>query len=498
MDGFCLKEKKIILYGAGSSAKTIADVLKEENIPVSVYVDLRAEAIKEKEGVLVMSMEQISNYAKNKDEFVVIITIRNVFEHSEIAKRFYDIGFKNIIYKPRNILKGIDSVEQKSINESYEMLTSKFSIPPKAIACYIREQHMFLDEGLRKNFENYLIAVLPAELLFSNTNDKLPIWSRRNFVADYVAVDLYKAFSNTDSGLFSEEINKYIDRFALPGAKAIGVNTDGNWRELLVDARLKVYSEMEYNLNVNPDFFTLNCTTVKYCERKGFELVASGKNRVSFLIAKGYRYIPVKIKTNDYEKYINVLQKNHLCDYLNTNEEDHIFAPVLHPYFYHCQVDAPDYLTSCIARIAKNISDKVYNESGRFEYSNYYISICLNDDGYAGRYFKMLGFHVKRNLLQRKELCGLLDQLFYFDENDFSDYREKYTFSIISMEFSQDFLMQVIKNTEQMCFLIKKKREESITIEKELLKSGFKSGKKFMETLWNGQYIEGWKYIKLL
>lgn len=496
MEEFYLREKKIILYGAGSSSKTVSDVLNEEKILVSVYVDQRADAIKESEGIPVIRMEQVAGFTEKKDDFAVIITIRNVFEHSKIAKKFYDIGYRNIIYKPQSVLQGNNSSTQKSINDSYEMLTAKFSIPEKATACYERELFLFSDEGLRKQSGDYLITALPVELLFSNTNDKMPIWSRRNFVADYVAVDLYRAFSNRDSLFFSEEIDKYIDRFALPGAEIVGVNTAGNWRELLIDARLKVYNEMEYNLNVNPDFFTINCTTVKYCERKGFELVASGKNRVSFLIAKGYRYVPVKVRAENYEKFINILRTNIICDYLNVNEEDSVFAPIPHPYFYHYQVDAPDYFMTCIARIAKSISQWVYSERGCFEYSNYRISIYINDEGYASRYFKMLGFQVRRYLVQGKKLCGLLDDLYFFNENDFSDADDESSFSIISTDIPQDCLLQTIKNTKRMCFLVKRKDDEDLIIERELLKSGFETGKKFMETMWSGQYVEGWKYIR--
>lgn len=496
MEEFYLRGKKIILYGVGSSSKPISDVLNEEKIFVSVYVDQRADVIKENEGIPVISMEQVAGFTEEKDEFVVIITIRNVFEHSKLAKKFYDIGYKNIIYKPQSILQGISGSIQESINDSYETLTAKFNIPEKATACYDREIFLFSDEGLRKQLEDYLIAALPVELLFSNTNDKMPIWSRRNFVADYAAVDLYRAFSNRDSLLFSEEIDKYIDWFALPGAKIVGVNTDGNWRELLIDARLKVYNEMEYNLNVNPDFFIINCTTVKYCEKKGFELVASGKNRVSFLIAKGYRYIPVKIKVENYEKFINILQTNAICDYLNVNEEDSVFAPIPHPYFYHYQVDAPDYFMTCIARIAKSISKWIYSEQGCFAYLNYRMSIYINDEGYASRYFRMLGFQVRRYLVRGEKLCGLLDDLYYFDENDFSDTDYESSFSIISTDIPQDCLLQTIRNTQRMCFLVKKKNDEDLIIKRELLRSGFETGEKFMETMWNGQYVEGWKYIR--
>lgn len=488
MKKYLISEKKIIIYGAGSVAKVVSNLLKSHGMTIAAYVDQRAEWVRENEGIPVISLEQAREYTEDKDDYAIIITIRNVFEHSQIANQFFDLGYNNIIYKPISVLRGKGEDVQKSISQAYEEITAQFHIPDDYIACYCKEQLPMTDEAIKARLDKLLLVYLPAEMLFSNVNDKIPVWSRQNFVSNYIAVDLYRAFANAGSAECIENVNRYVDEFALPGAKTMGVNTDGNWRELLIDARQKVYSNMDYNLNINPDFFEKNSTTVKYCKSEGFELIASGKNRVSFLIAKGYRYIPVKIAEEDYNCYLNLDVATQLYKYLQEQKIYETFAPIPHPYFYKFPTIAENYVSAFIAKIAHNIAQRIYSERGKFSCTDCSISIFVNDEGYAGRYFKMLGYRVERYLSKKQELCQYLDELFYFEENSFQFIEESCQYSIISSDIAIPDVLPIIKKTQSVCFFIKIGNENGT--EEILEAENFRKKDSFMKTIWNGKIVE--------
>ena len=493
MEKYKIRDKRILIYGAGSIGKVVSGIFHKAGIDIDSYVDQRAGIIKENDNKRVLHMDEVKEKIQEKDDYVIIITIRNVFEHSSLAKQFYREGFKNIIYKPITILRGNSNDIQNSINDAYEQITAKFVIPKGEIACYEKEEMGICDFGLYEESEDEVLVKMPAELLFSNTNPKAFIWSCQNFYSNYIAVDLYEAFCNASNGSVEEVLKRYIERFALPGAKVMGVNTDGTWKELLIDSRQKVYYEMEYKLWMDYSFFIQNCVKVGCRKGKGFELVSSGKNRVSFLIAKGFRYIPVKMKKSDYQSYLNMEVVEKVIFYLN-QINDKIFAPIPHPYFYKIPVAAPDYAAECVKPIARFLSEQIYLENKKFNFDRHQLAICINDEGYMSRYFSMLGYDVARVVTDNQKLCELIDNIFYFKPSEFNRLDKNHYCSIVSDEMQKSIVEEYINNTDRFLILISSAR----VIEKMHLdyNPNFRFKRKIFEAVWNGRTIQGNVYEK--
>ena len=493
MEQYRIINKKVLIYGAGSVGKVVSDTLDKAEIVIAAYIDKRANVIQESNNRPVFAPNQLDEVIKDKDNYVIIITIRNVFEHSSLAEYFASIGFNNIIYKPITILRGNKNEVQDSINQAYEQITGKFIVPQDEISCYEKEDFAICDFALQKEFEDDILVKLPAELLFSNTNLKIPVWSCQNFYSNYIAVDLYEAFGNAHYGQMLDKVNQYVDRFALPGAKVMGVNTDGNWRQLIIDSRQKVYYEMEYKLWMDFDFFVQNSTKVGLRTGKGFELIASGKNRVSFLISKGYRYIPVRISKEEYQEYINIDAVDKIANYFNTTSIE-IFAPIPHPFFYRIDTVAPDYPIECVKPIARFLAEQVYLENGKYSFGKYCLAIGVNDEGYMSRYFKMLGYGVYRILKSNQEFCTMLDTMFYYVSGDFHRNDTSFYCSIISGEMMDDVAEELIRRTNKFLVIISSPEHE----ERSLLvnKLEFDLYEELFETVWRGERIKGKIYVK--
>ncbi|MCM1426126.1 MAG: hypothetical protein NC118_05930 [Eubacterium sp.] len=494
MEKYKILGKKILIYGAGSVGKIATNTFHQSGIDVEAYIDKRADTIKESNNKIVFSMEKLQKCIQDKDNYVIVFTIRNVFEHSSLAEQFFSMGFKNLIYKPATVLRGNQSVIQDSINFAYEQITGKFTVPEDEIACYEKEVFAVCDYGLCKDLGKAVVVKLPAELLFSNLNPKALIMSCQNFYSNYIAVNLYESFNGCHREQLEEQWNQYIDRFALPGAKVMGVNTDGNWKELLIDSRQKVYYEMEYKLWMDYNFFIQNCPEVGLRKGKGFELVSSGKNRISFLVAKGFRYIPVKIKKEYYQKYINNKAVQNLVAYLN-RENIEIFAPIPHPFFYRINVIAPDYPVECVKPIARLLAEQVYIENKEYCFHKYRLAAVINDEGYVSRYFKMLGYEVERIITKNHEFCELEDKLFYYNEDNFKKSDENFYCAIIRDKIPTKIVNNIINRTSKFLIVV----SSSTTIKKHFIvdKSEFRLNKKIFETAWAGEIVLGNLYERI-
>ena len=243
------------------------------------------------------------------------------------------------------------------------------------------------------------------------------------------------------------------------------------------------------------DFFSKNCTKVDLKKDYGFELIASGKNRVSFLIAKGFRYIPVRINKGSYTRFLNLSIVNNISAYLQNNSVE-IFAPIPHPYFYRINVCSPGYAVECVRPIARFLAEQVYMENEAYCFGKYSLAVALNDEGYMGRFFKMLGYGVHRIIAKNLPLCMLLDELFCFSSSAFEQSENlRFYCSIISDEMQEDDIRKLISHTDRFFVaLLSDKSPDNKFSENSNI---FKLNRKIFETIWDGKRIYGYVYERI-
>lgn len=484
MDSYYFREKKILIYGAGSLGITCHNILRKANIQVAAYIDKRADTLKEYEGYKVYAVNELSEW-KDKDKYCIIIAIRNVFDHSQLALHFYKLGFRALIFKPTMVLKGMKNPVFDNISSAHDSLMIKFEAPDMPIMYYEKEKifEARYDLSLACSKEGFYKVHVPAELLFSNVIPRY-LWTERNFVSNYVGVELYRAFQGV--GDLSQVIEKYVQRFALPGAIDMKVDVSGAWEEILIDSRLAVYNEMCDKMAIMPEFFVENCTTVSLRENGGFKLVASGKNRVSFLIARGYRYIPVMISKKDYEQAEQTAYVRKIEKYLETAEINELDVPIPHFYFYDYRYRIPQYVEQWQSLTGYCLAEQVYEFSHNYDFSQYCIVDYSTDHGSMSRFLSMLGFAVERRVTG-DELTVLVDGLLRISVTA-KDTAEKLAYVISDLEGNMMIAEEDVLECPY-CLLLEyddkprsmySKFVQQYTWEKEIL-----------HTFWKGRYITG-------
>lgn len=489
---------QILIYGAGMIGKRLLGQMQSQHLRVAGFIDRRGNEIKSLEGIPVYSVEEVKNHFWQKEDYLILIAIKNVFQHTEIVIKLRNAGFEYFVFKPASILQDCNtSTELLIINEIYEKVVESEGILTEAVpSCRKVQLSELKDWGLISERENFVTAYIPAELLFTNRNPDNLQWSVQNILAAYAAVDMYRGFSGKNGKHSKKLIDGYIHEIALAGAKKMGLNTSGAWEENVMEGRRRVYWEMRRKMAFQTDFFIENSVLVKRRENNSFELISSGKNRLSFLVAEGMTVIPVRMQKEEYTTFLNKEAAERLHSYLGKNPEIKVFAPIAHPYFYYIDTTAPDYLENWLGRVGKFIARWLYDTQGIFAFSELTILSALPDQGVSSRYFTLLGCKVINTCRESDRMRELLNNLFLGDYQDLHDSRlgEVDICFLHTDELKESGLPGYLKNCKYFCFLQTYEKDKRVN---ELVEeSDFFISDKLFEAYWGPKLIKCYLLVR--
>ena len=274
METFEIKKKKVIVYAAGAIGGVIYHNLRQHNIKTESFIDKRAKSIHDVDGIKVFSPDELFMFQK-KDEYVVIITPKNVFEHEDIARKLYKIGFKYLVYKPKNVLFDEGNKEEVVVNSAYDFLVRGdiplFKIPVLSL----NEEHNDFKHWIIKKDDEYICTWIPAHQLFTNISSNT-IWSGINITVHFPLVELYRSFLGDSTVDASESIKNYID-YSAYGGKLVNIKITDDWKQNALETRELIFFEMSKLLKRDISFFTKNLPDVVLTKRNHFNMISSGK-----------------------------------------------------------------------------------------------------------------------------------------------------------------------------------------------------------------------------
>lgn len=403
------KEKYYLIYGLGGYGIRLYNLLKSHECAVLGFVDKRSDKIKDYNGARVYSLKEAGKEIENKENIIALITIKNVYAHIDVANGLFRMGFNYIIYKPISILKGYENVGDRQIDAVYETLIEKNSFALNLPVPFYEKTIIRLQDRLVIEETGQAVKVwMPVELLFNYKN--APSYPGINMPLFFPIVDLYKAFLGLGEIPYEEAVSNYL-LYCQEWLKRNNSSLTIDYNKSAIESRINIFTEMERLAETQINFFIKNAPEAEW-EKSKFYLVSSGRNRVSYLIAKGFRYVPVKISKTDYEKWIDKKQVEQVEKELNENQNKMFFAPMPNPLLLDCPVCFPDYqklfLTNIASSVTKSIYlasvkeecnmktidfDKVENEKNKITVINF-----IEDDGIAQNYFNNIGIHVQENI----------------------------------------------------------------------------------------------------
>ena len=280
------ENKNYVVYGAGGNCYHIIRLFQNTNYHIEAILDQRADTMSDVMGIPVYTLEEYRKGEHAKEKCVIIISIKNVFEHASIARNLIELGFENIIYKPFPILQGEKGEIWDSIDCVYEMLVEKKDLSAATqdnlVACSeLSTLRVFKDELLISKSEQEVICWLPVELVCNY--DREDAYGLIPISSYYPLVELYQYLLNCGT---ENKWEKIEDNFALYCSEWIEkehqVFTD-SLKQSMIDSRINVFYQMQRKSDLDREFFIRNAVLVKRIDSFRFCLLSSGRNRMSFL-----------------------------------------------------------------------------------------------------------------------------------------------------------------------------------------------------------------------
>ncbi|MGN0739634.1 MAG: hypothetical protein ACI4LX_05625 [Treponema sp.] len=326
---FIDKQTPIILYGAATIGTLLYQKYQLWGLNITGFIDKRAEEIKNFIGLPVYAIE---NEKLDKPNVVVLIAVKNVFEHSRIASRLQKAGYKNVIFRPYNALNGNGSENENLLNEVYSHITEdnsfEFAIYKNIPFIDASSTGTLKEQGIIKKENGKVIFYLPVTMLFT---DKKGVETERQHPV--LCLKPHVNFCKFILGA-GGEVQSLMD-YCVKAAENIGtVKVTEAWKENVIANQSEVYLDMLHKYNVEPDFFINKAPNVIWNNECKYFNLNSGKHRASFLCAVGKNYIPVCASEEDYKKYLTTVNAESVQKKISAQFEDGLSYPVENPYFY--------------------------------------------------------------------------------------------------------------------------------------------------------------------
>lgn len=455
MERFILHESSsLLLYGAASLGTLFCNALSDSKYHVEGFMDKRADEIEKLQGKKVYSVSDAAGRFSCHD-IVVVISVKNVFEHSRIAMELCKKGFKNIIYKPYGVLNGTGTREEEELAQIYDKLLQGDFQYGVSLSCTKENGNKIsiVEKYLIEDKEDCHTVFLSLLSLFENEDGQTQK-QERNVLFFFPHIQFFK-FLQGDVKASGDYYISYCET----AAKTLGsFRITEAWRENIIRNRTQIYQEMNQAFIFNRDFFRVGAPDVAWNEKGYFNLV-SGKHRAAFFASKSVAFIPVKMGDAEYAKWLNKKETENVLEILRKNDVIELKAPVEHPCFYQYPCPSESFFYGLCFVLAEKISRLFY----RVPLDNYvfgkYIYLCLEDYGLLGRFFKRCGADVYENRCADVEISEALDKLFYMDPLRRGAERKKYDIAIVKIDQEEEIRAWQKKEKVRHWFFIGPKPE---------------------------------------
>lgn len=397
--------KHIVIYGAGTNGVVVCNNLLRMSYKIDAFIDQRYKEIQEINGIPVVGLDY-----DFPCDIVFVISVKNVFEHENIVELLVNKGYKNIIYKPYAcLIKNVEGKE-KILSDLYDNTVKpiKNTINGEYPKTLRLSRQSVEDSALIYNIDDKEVLVnIPIEFVFTDIKKgEESAWANIGVMCMFPHIKLFQFFDN-DNQKNADNYLKFCRESALKNGNNVITES---WEKNVIKNRYDVYKHMDLFYNIDYQFFYRSAPSGSW-NNKGYFNLVGGKHRITYLIAKGIKYVPLRITNSDYQKFVNNSSFEEIKKILCTNNS----LCIEHPYLYNRINYKIDFYQRFLQKLISSLSEKIYNEKRKFDFSTINILVDLDDDGYCSRLLSRYGFCVYRT--KSTPLVEILDKISYQTHN---------------------------------------------------------------------------------
>lgn len=378
----------IIIYGAATTGALIYSTFIKEECNVIAFIDKRADEIESYYDLPVLNLEQAGELFKENKEIIVIIGIKNVFEHEKIAKELWYLGCNKIIFRPYNVVKGKGEEWDKALNKAYSNILQG-EIPEEGYEIEGFEEQFFLDKAVIESDDQYVVANIPIYYVFTDRKGKNSLWEDISCFGLVPHIGLFKFFLGIDN----EDYLEYIKFCREAALKSGGIKVSKAWEESVYKNRLDVFNHMQYEWEHDRSFFIKNAVEADYNE-KGYFNTKSGKHRIIFMLVNGKRYVPLKVTKADYEKWSSAQRAKEIKLILSRMKRESLPVILGNPYFYDFPCSASSFYEHVLIQLISAIYQEQYYKGRKFDFGKQNVLFYNTPLALYAAVLRMIGFEV--------------------------------------------------------------------------------------------------------
>lgn len=395
------RNSQVILYGAATTGAIIYRCFHEHGYQVAAFIDKRADEVDSYYGLPVLSIQEAKGRFAETPGAVVMVAVKNVFEHEKIAKELWKAGCKKIIFRPYAAVNGGGEEKDHLLNQSYdEILKGEFQRELYCIDGFdkltLRDQAVLYEDG-----NGDVIANIPVyDIWTDNYEDKEIIWGDIPCLGLVPHIGLFRLFKGEEN----EDYGEYIKYCRQAAERSGGIITSSQWENSVYKNRLDVFNHMQSAWEHNREFFVQNAVKAVYNE-KGYFNIKSGKHRMVFLIVTGQQYVPLKICKSDYEKWSKEKRAVEIQELLEERQITELPGILDSPFFYNYSCSTSNFYGKLINRLIYIVYSQEYYRNGRFCFEGKRIVLHNTALGFYAHILRRSGFRViiyEENEIQRK------------------------------------------------------------------------------------------------
>jgi len=305
------KNAKIVLYGAGLIGQKVRSILNHEGFFPTIFIDKRANELKEVDGLPVLSIREFLNSTGASDA-VVIVCLNNGNQQEKVAHQLFEEGLRKIIYLPMSM--GLDADRRHFRRKCYSNVTQGDNIS--------EQQCLYLTDDDFKPFG--AIDSATDVFLIAYTQKTVTFWCNCEIIWSCGAA-LYQKIIAHDGRDVSPQLSRFAEQRIKEHAPYqelfkflrgeennidlylayMGQNSQEERSKLLED-RKRLYLQFEQAFQYEPQFFT-DSPSFGVWNSNGYVNLIDGMHRAQYLLSKGCKEIPVRVMKEDFNKIIKIL-----------------------------------------------------------------------------------------------------------------------------------------------------------------------------------------------
>lgn len=403
-------ECNFVIYGAATTGAIMYRNLIEQGYRVSCFLDRRYDEI---HSYLDLPVRSVKDFTQEEDKnIIIIIAIKNVFAHEDIASQFVDQGFHYIVYKSLDLIKGEPAQKDMLLGKIYDDIFSGKVITDVCIpATQSTGFAAFEDSTQRETNNEFVYAKIPAAFVFSDKyEDTSIIWNAVNIMGLISHLDFFKCIQGDTEKCYDD----YLTYCYAAAERSGGILTSDRWAESVLENRINVYQNMELEEQFNPYFFDESAPLATLNENGVFN-IHSGKHRMIYQVINGRMFLTLKLSKKDYMQWKNAETAQAIYQYLQEHRIRKLEVPIMNPYFYKFPCDNMMFYYHMQKEVVNCIYRYFYQKKKSFPFEEYKVY----NNGIQGLVLNpvliKMGFFVysENDVLEgKKELKELLYQLY--------------------------------------------------------------------------------------